>query len=142
MDTRDFEACVELHSEALASFQPNVLVGSSFGGAVVAELLARELWCGPTLLLAQAALRRSPAQRLPPGLRVWLVHGTRDEVIDPQDSRRLAETGSADQVRLIEVDDDHSLHESIRNGMLLDCVRQLAGPPSANAARAPRAQRG
>ena len=126
MDTRDFEACVELHSEALVSFRPDVLVGSSFGGAVVAELLARELWSGPTLLLAQAALRRSPSQRLPLGVRVWLVHGTRDEVIDPEDSRRLAETGSADRVRLIEVDDDHSLHESIRDGTLLDWVRQLA----------------
>ena len=126
MDTRDFEACVELHSEVLASFQPDVLVGSSFGGAVVAELLARERWSGPTLLLAHAALRRRTAQRLPQHVRVWLVHGTRDEVIDPEDSRRLAETGSADQVRLIEVDDDHSLRESIRNGMLLDWVRQLA----------------
>ncbi len=141
MDTRDFEACVELHSKVLASFLPDVLVGSSFGGAVVAELLARELWRGPTLLLAPAALRRSPEQRLPQGLRIWLVHGTRDEVIDPQDSRRLAETGSADQVRLIEVDDDHSLHESIRNGMLLDWVRQLAGPPGTGTARAARAAR-
>ena len=108
------------------SFRPDMLVGSSFGGAVVAELLARELWSGPTLLLAQAALRRSPSQRLPLGVRVWLVHGTRDEVIDPEDSRRLAETGSADRVRLIEVDDDHSLHESICDGTLLDWVRQLA----------------
>ena len=126
METSDFQACVDLHREALASFRPDVLVGSSFGGAVVAELLARELWRGPTLLLAQAALRRSPTQRLPQAVRVWLVHGTRDEVIDPDDSRRLAETGAPDSVRLIEVDDDHSLHESIRNGMLLDWVRQLA----------------
>ena len=126
METSDFQACVDLHREALASFRPDVLVGSSFGGAVVAELLARELWRGPTLLLAQAALRRNPTQRLPQAVRVWLVHGTRDEVIDPDDSRRLAETGAPDSVRLIEVDDDHSLHESIRNGMLLDWVRQLA----------------
>ncbi len=126
METSDFQACVDLHREALASFRPDVLVGSSFGGAVVAELLARELWRGPTLLLAQAALRRSPTQRLPQAVRVWLVHGTRDEVIDPDDSRRLAETGAPDSVRLIEVDDDHSLHESIRNGMLLGWVRQLA----------------
>ncbi len=126
METSDFQACVDLHRDVLASFRPDVLVGSSFGGAVVAELLARELWRGPTLLLAQAALRRSPTQRLPQAVRVWLVHGTRDEVIDPDDSRRLAETGAPDSVRLIEVDDDHSLHESIRNGMLLDWVRQLA----------------
>ena len=126
METSDFQACVDLHREALASFRPDVLVGSSFGGAVVAELLARELWRGPTLLLAQAALRRSPTQRLPQAVRVWLVHGTRDEVIDPDDSRRLAETGAPDSVRLIEVNDDHSLHESIRNGKLLDWVRQLA----------------
>jgi predicted esterase len=125
MDTADFDACVALHAATLNEFEPDVLVGSSFGGAVVVELLRRALWRGPTLLLAQAALRRDPKARLPGGVPVWLVHGRDDALIDVADSRALARTGDAELVRLIEVDDDHSLHATVRSGRLLEIVREL-----------------
>jgi predicted esterase len=125
MDTSDFESCVELHAETLESFRPDVVIGSSFGAAVVVELLARGLWRGPTLLLAQAALREHPHARLPQGVPIWLVHGARDELVDPEDSRRLARTGSPELVRLIEVDDDHPLHGSVRSGRLIAWIREL-----------------
>lgn len=125
MDTGDFEACVALQAEALASFRPDVLVGSSFGGAVAVALLGRGLWRGPTLLLAQAALRTQPDARLPEGVHVWLVHGRRDALVDPEESRRLARTGSPERVRLIEVDDDHPLRATVASGELLRLVRDL-----------------
>ena len=126
MNTRDFESCVEVHAGVLKDFQPEVLVGSSFGGAVVVELLARGLWRGPTLLLAQAALRRDPDVGLPGGVPVWLVHGLRDDIVDPDESRRLARTGSPELVRLIEVDDDHGLHGLVESGELVAMLRELA----------------
>lgn len=126
MQTGDFEACVVLHADELRAFGPDVLVGSSFGGAVVVELLRRALWRGPTLLLAQAALRIDPRAELPAGVRVWLVHGLRDSIVDPEDSRRLAGTGSPELVRLLEVDDDHALHRLVASGELVDIVRALA----------------
>jgi len=126
MDTRDFEACVALQGQVLETFRPDVLVGSSFGGAVAVALLRRGLWRGPTLLLAQAALRYDAEARLPEDVTVWLVHGLADELIDPQESRRLAATGSAERVRLIEVEDDHPLHSSVASGRLLDWVRAIA----------------
>ena len=125
MDTRDFEACALAQREALERFRPDVLVGSSFGAAVAVALLARGLWRGPTLLLAQAALRVDPEARLPAGVRVWLVHGLRDELIDPEESRRLARTGSPGLVRLLEVDDDHSLSALVASGRLAELVREL-----------------
>ena len=76
MDTGDFEGCVETQRAALESIRPDVLVGSSFGGAVAVALLTRGHWRGPTLLLAQAALRYDPEARLPEGVDVWLVHGS------------------------------------------------------------------
>ena len=109
-----------------AGSRPDVLVGSSFGGAVAVALLQRGLFSGPTLLLAQAALRRGMEARLPEGVPVWLVHGLRDDLVDPEESRRLAGSGSPERVRLIEVDDDHALHESVRSGRLVDWVRELA----------------
>jgi hypothetical protein len=140
MDTRDFESCVAVHDAALRSFRPDVLVGSSFGGAVAVELLRRGLWRGPTLLLAQAALRERPDARLPESVAVWLVHGRRDEVVDPDESRRLAATGSPGFVRLIEVDDDHRLTASVAAGRLAAWVRELAAwRPDPDLLRSPSA---
>jgi hypothetical protein len=139
MDTRDFAACVDVQAGELRRFRPDVLVGSSFGGAVAVELLQRGLWRGPTLLLAQAAVKRDASTRLPEGVRVWLVHGLRDSIVDPEDSRCLGRTGTVQLVRLIEVDDEHSLHATVRSGRLPGIVRELAraaalGGPEAAAA--------
>jgi pimeloyl-ACP methyl ester carboxylesterase len=125
MDTTDFEASIATQSRALEHFRPDVLVGSSFGGAVAVSLLARGAWRGPTLLLAQAARSYDPGARLPPGVTVWLVHGTRDSVIPPEQSRSLAATGDPGRVRLIEVDDDHPLHESVQRGDLIRWVHAI-----------------
>lgn len=127
MDTRDFDACVRVQREALGRFGPRVLVGSSFGAGVALALLQDGSWSGPTLLLAQAAVRMGRPLELPPGVPVRLVHGTRDEVIDPADSRALAGAGRPADVRLIEVDDDHSLTASVRSEALVRWVRELAG---------------
>ncbi|HKA14646.1 MAG TPA: YqiA/YcfP family alpha/beta fold hydrolase [Myxococcota bacterium] len=126
MNTRDFAASVDVQAAVVREFAPRVLVGSSYGGAVAVELLQRGVWRGPTLLLAQAALRIGLPAALPPGVTVWLVHGTRDEIIDPEDSRVLARSGSPERVRLIEVDDAHSLHTTVEDGRLLAWVQELA----------------
>jgi predicted esterase len=130
MNTGDFEACVALQAEVLATFRPDVLVGSSFGAAVAVALLQRGLWRGATLLLAQAALRRGLRAELPDGVPVWLVHGLRDELIDIEDSRRLAAAGAPEWVVLHEVDDDHPLHETVASGRLVELVRELAASAS------------
>lgn len=126
MDTSDFAGCVRVHADTIASFRPDVLIGSSFGGAVALALLQSGQWSGPTLLLAQAGLRYGLPATLPVGVRVWLVHGTLDTVIDPGDSRRLAAAGRPGSVQLIEVEDDHRLGKSVANGDFIDWVRELA----------------
>lgn len=132
MDTSDFEGCVQQHARLLEAAAkdgaaPDVLAGSSFGGAVAVALLQRGHWTGPTLLLAQAALFYELPPELPPGLPIWIVHGTRDEVVPPEHSERLARAADDPaRVRLIEVDDDHSLHASMENGALVAWVRELA----------------
>lgn len=127
MDTSDFEGCVAQHAELLGAGGPDVLAGSSFGGAVAVALLQRGHWAGPTLLLAQAALFYGLPAALPAGAPIWIVHGTRDDVVPPEHSRRLAAAGDPAHVRLIEVDDDHSLHASTEDGSLAGWVRALAG---------------
>jgi len=126
MNTHDFPASVAVQAAALREFEPHVLVGSSYGGAIAVNLLQRGVWRGPTLLLAQAALRLGQPAQLPAGVAIWLVHGTRDAIIDPEDSRVLARSGSPESVRLIEVDDGHSLHATVEDGRLVAWVEQLA----------------
>jgi len=125
MDTSDFEACVALQAEEARRFRPEVLVGSSFGGAVAVALLQRGTWRGPTLLLAQAAQRQGLAPELPEDVDVWLVHARDDEVVPCDDSRALARSGTPGRVRLVEVDDDHPLHHLSASGGLVRLVREL-----------------
>jgi predicted esterase len=126
MDTGDFEACVRLHAELAAGFDPHVLVGSSFGAAVVLALLQRGAWRGPTLLLAQAGLRRGLPARLPAGVPVWIAHASDDPVVPIQDSRELAAAGDPAHVRLLELDDDHALRTATQGGMLVQWITGLA----------------
>jgi predicted esterase len=125
MNTRDFESCVATHAAALARFRPDVLVGSSFGGAVAVSLLERSLWRGPTLLLAQAAVLYRPDARLPDGVKVLLVHARQDTVVPCEHSRLLARTGTPGLVELLEVDDDHALTSLVESGRLVELVRRL-----------------
>ena len=125
MDTSDFEGCVQQQAEAISAHAPHVVVGSSFGGAVLAALMQRGLWTGPSLFLAQAALKRGLEPALPDTASVVIVHGRQDDVVDPEDSRRLAAANNRSSVMLIEVEDDHSLHASTANGQLIEWIKQL-----------------
>ncbi len=127
MDTRDLAGAIETQAAALADFQPDVVIGSSFGGAIAVALLARGLWRGPTLLLAQAAEKLGITAPLPEGVVVTIVHGTRDDVVPLEDSRKLARTGTPGLVTLIEVDDEHRLQSLVDSGRLAELVRETHG---------------
>lgn len=124
MDASDFEGSVLVQAEEIAAQEPDVLVGSSFGGAVVLALLQRGLFLGPSLLLAPAWRKFGVEGRIPPGLRVLVVHGTRDEVVPIEDSRALARTGNGKSVALVEVDDEHRLASLLEGDELAMMVRR------------------
>ena len=126
MNTRDFESCVAMHAGTLLRFRPDVLVGSSFGGAVAVALLERGLYRGPTLLLAQAAVHYRPTARLPEGVRVLLVHAREDEVVPFSGSQQLAATGSHGLVELLERQDDHALSRLVARGELIELIERAA----------------
>ncbi|MFN7701450.1 MAG: YqiA/YcfP family alpha/beta fold hydrolase [Deltaproteobacteria bacterium] len=130
MDTRDLEGAIRTQALAIRNAVeegrgPDVLVGSSFGGAIAVALLARCLWRGPTLLLAQAAQKLGVLDPLPAGAHVALVHGVHDDVVPLEDSRALSRTGTPGLVTLEEVDDDHRLSSLVASGRLADLVRAL-----------------
>jgi alpha/beta superfamily hydrolase len=125
MDTGDFAGCVTLHARIIDEFRPEVLVGSSFGGAVAVALLQSGEWRGPTVLLAPAPGHFGVEESLPPGAQVIIAHGTRDDVVDIEGSRRLARSSSAEWAELLEVDDDHRLQTLVDSGRLAELVREV-----------------
>lgn len=104
---------------------PDVAVGSSFGGALLLELVHRGHWNGPCLFLAQAGRALLPEDRwLPAEQRALLVHGTADDVVPIHGSRELfSRAGPACQ--LWEVHDGHPLAAFTASGGLERAVRVL-----------------
>lgn len=118
---RAFSRSVDVQFDALARAENvDVVMGSSFGGAVALELLRSGAWRGRTVLLCPAHERVATRARRPspPRLdalpeevarRVLVVHGLHDEVVPIANSRDLVRGSRA---RLIEVEDDHRLTKS------------------------------
>ena len=112
----DFKVPLE---RAKAAIRPEtrLIVGSSFGGAVLTHLLHQEVWSGPSLLIASAGLKLSGHSSLPAGMPVILLHGRDDDVIPLDDARSVA-AQSADNVLLWEIKDGHRMKTIIPKGLL------------------------
>ncbi|CAG8625826.1 429_t:CDS:2 [Paraglomus occultum] len=125
----DFEADVSLQEETVQTFKPDVVIGSSYGGAIAVTMLQKGTWIGPTLLLAQAfamyARNDSAKLWLPKNIPITFIHGTKDAVVDIKGSQILAAKGDPELVKLIEVDDEHRLNTLVGNQLYVDAVKEL-----------------
>jgi pimeloyl-ACP methyl ester carboxylesterase len=133
-----------VQKQALRDGDYDVLVGSSWGGAVAAALLADGSWDGPTVLLCPALRHKErwldePFKRehtadtiiarlaaLPAPLRAMmlLVHGDADRTVPFSDSSELSvATGIA--LQAIE-GGSHGLSAIVRDGRLAQILRRVA----------------
>lgn len=103
---------VEIADECYVDWEPDIIVGASFGGVVACHLESRKT---PLLLLAPANelyyswAGMSDKPDISPFPYVTIVHGALDQTVPLQDSVRLCE--SAKQTSFLEVmhSDDHRL---------------------------------
>ena len=125
-DPRMLEALQMPLKQALSAIEtepkPDLIIGSSFGGALLLELINSGRWSGPSLFLAQAGLRVTTRSVIPKGHRAILVHGTADAVIPFSDSEALSDDG---RIPLWPVDDDHMLRTILTNGTLSRAIDAL-----------------
>ena len=130
-----FEASIAVQVAALSENSVDVLVGSSFGGAVTLALLQRGHWAGRTVLLCPAheLIAEKSGRSAPPGLsaldaehqrHILVVHGSHDETVPFAHSTALV-AGSA--VRMLAVTDDHRLSATANAENLAVWVAATAG---------------
>jgi pimeloyl-ACP methyl ester carboxylesterase len=124
MDTSNFEGAVAHQARRLKEFGPDVLVGSSFGGAVALALVGRGFFRGGVVLLAPAHRHFGVEERIPPRTPVVIAHGVKDDVVSIEGSRALAQTGTPGYVELVEVDDGHRLATLLEGDQLASMVRR------------------
>lgn len=109
---------------------PQLLVGASFGGAVLLKLMDEGSWRGPALFLAGAGAALTPIQSLPESSRALFIHCPEDDTVPVQGSRSLAGTGGPN-VHLLEIsdgDDPHRLPGILSSGVLAAAVAWLLEP--------------
>lgn len=111
-----FDACYEIAKQEVASVNPDLLIGSSFGGGILLKLVTEGIWTGPCIFLAQAGVHYNISDTLPQDIPCILIHGAKDTVIDVRDSKKLA-CSSANATMVVLPNDGHGL-ESLLGGLL------------------------
>jgi pimeloyl-ACP methyl ester carboxylesterase len=134
--SRSFDASVQIARAASEREHVDVLVGSSWGGAVAAELVRKGAWSGPTILLAPAIAkvhgwtRRTDAaeelatlRKLSAVVPIVLFHDPSDDTVPFVDSANLAR---GTQIDLRSVDaGGHRLLPLLERGELSAAIRQV-----------------
>ncbi|KAH3764221.1 hypothetical protein Pelo_3924 [Pelomyxa schiedti] len=135
MPTPRLFKCIKMQLAAIRSFQPEVIVGSSFGAIVLQILIQRGLWKGPYVILSPAMSvifpHRSWIPKAYPGI---VVYGARDHLVAkeavfalaktallPNDTPKAVDTECEgvkhiifSKVHLFILDDEHSLSQLAR----------------------------
>ena len=109
---------------AAITSETKLIIGSSFGGAVLMNLMASGQWGGPALFICPAIAKLTPHRQLLKGVPTIILHGRRDELIPISESRKLAKTGGL-QTMLWEVDDGHRMSQIVDTGILAAAIAWL-----------------
>lgn len=118
LDKNDWEASRTAAKEAFAKFKPDVVVGSSRGGALACDLETGDV---PKVLIAPA-YKHFPARIVDVDSRCWILHCLKDDIVDFEASIQLAESTGA---TLIECGEGHRMSDptTLR---LLDALLEFA----------------
>jgi len=118
--TDDLESGVQLLCSAIKEFNPDVLIGSSRGGKLVAELIKREAWKGPTVLISAMSTSECCKSHLP----IVLAHGTQDVTIPLQLVELDVDACKSNTIKLHKYEDDHSLRSIFESGEIRTLIEE------------------
>jgi alpha-beta hydrolase superfamily lysophospholipase len=104
LDHEDFQAALQTAQRAFDQHQPDVVVGSSRGGAVAVNLASGS---ARLVLICPAWKKWGRATTVKPGTQI--LHSRADDVVPFQDSLDLISKSGLPSSALIEVGQDHRL---------------------------------
>ena len=139
---QSLEQCIDIQISAINKYKPDLIIGSSWGGNVTMELLKRNLWNGPTILLCPAyygyqryvnfdsnkeTFEEFEERILNLGLenknkKQLLVHGDMDEVVSLDDSKAIYEYNKDSFDLMVIPNDNHRLMGLTTSGKICDIV--------------------
>jgi len=115
----DFEESVRVAQEAFDHCRPDVVVGSSRGGAVAMNMGLAGV---PVLLIAPAWKKWGSATAVPAS--TIILHSERDEVVPIEDSRELVRRNGLTEDRLVVVGENHRMVDDAAFGALLEAIER------------------
>ncbi len=121
LDDDDFDAAVRTAQAEYDQHQPDVIVGSSRGGAVALNINSNDT---PLVLLCPAWKNWGTVKRLKANSLV--LHSRNDEVIPFADSEELIASSGLSPETLIEVGNDHRLADDESLSVMLWACKLLA----------------
>jgi alpha-beta hydrolase superfamily lysophospholipase len=128
LDHEDFQAALKTAQAAFDKHQPDVVVGSSRGGAVAVNL---ESGSARLVLICPAWKKWGTAKTVKPGTQI--LHSRADDVVPFSDSVELISMSHLPETALIEVGQDHRLADTEPLEALMRAVE--AGCPLVNKPR-------
>ncbi len=123
----DFDAALRTAQAEFDQGRPDVVVGSSRGGAVAMNI---DSGTTPLVLLCPAWKRWGTATTVKPG--TVILHSRADDVVPFADSEELVRNSGLDESALVVVGNDHRLADRVPlAAMLMACERAAipGGPP-------------
>lgn len=121
LDHDDFDVALKTAESWLTDHEVDVVVGSSRGGAVAANLVTTL----PRVLLCPAWKKWGTASTVPSN--TLILHSRQDEVVPLQDSLDLLNNSQLPTDQLIEIGDEHRLADAHSLAMLQAVVKRLPG---------------
>lgn len=123
LDHEDFPAALQTAQGAFDQHQPEVVVGSSRGGAVAVNL---DSGSARLVLICPAWKKWGTAKSVKPGTQI--LHSRADDVVPFEDSLELVANSGLAKTSLIEVGQDHRLADPEPLEALLRAVEGRSEP--------------
>ena len=118
----DFEESVRIAEVEYTKHHPDVIVGSSRGGAVAVNMNSQDT---PLVLLCPAWKNWGTATTVKPN--TIILHSRQDDVVAFADSEELLANSGLPPDALIEIGDDHRLADPKPLKAMLEACERLAG---------------
>ena len=119
--------CYQIAKMAVLSHNPDLIIGSSFGGGIAMALMQNNVHKGKAILLAPAGVKYGLPTQIPQGNQVVIIHDPTDDIVPFKDSVRIYGDNILDgcDVKIIKTDGGHRLINLTTDGLLDQVVLGL-----------------